>query len=118
MYTDTHRQVWSPGFSRPGVGTRVIVRMYEFTIQAPPHEPQCERASSPQPSPPKEEREEIGQVQANYDSRAGNSPSPLLRGEGSVFQSSLSLNTHCRAPTPKRSERLGAVGLVVTPCRL
>jgi hypothetical protein len=50
----------------------------------PLHEPECEWASSPLPSPPEEEREttqRVGSVGSKRDIRSGDSlPDPLIQG--------------------------------------
>ena len=51
-------EVWSPGFGRPGVLINSTLSIRGFTIV----EPECERASSPQPSPPEEEREKTPRI--------------------------------------------------------
>src|SRR5437016_4012414 len=51
-------QVWSPGFSRHSATARFMAAMcVPFLAARALHAPECQRTSSPLPSPPEEDRE-------------------------------------------------------------
>jgi hypothetical protein len=86
-------------------------RMSNFVDTAPDHEPQSERASSPLPSPPKEEREEIQQVGSVVSKQEHWSPSHKRELQGANLLKSKSVRAAdgpvVFPPSPPLKERAG-----------